>query len=146
MSARVLEADRPVRESRDPGLVQAIVAATAAHDVDVVDRSADPDHDRAVITVLGVPRRWSARFSVGWGRLCLLPCAHAGAQQKRTPVGMVGIATAGRDGGRPNEPVRASMNLDGPGGVSPRAVSGRSARRAAGYPARRPDPVDTTRA
>lgn len=55
MTARILEAVPNVSEGRDLSVVEAIVEAMRAEGADVVDRSADPDHHRAVITVIGSP-------------------------------------------------------------------------------------------
>jgi len=55
MSARLLEAVPNFSEGRDRGTVQAIVDAMAGAGAEVVDWSADPDHHRSVVTVIGEP-------------------------------------------------------------------------------------------
>jgi glutamate formiminotransferase / 5-formyltetrahydrofolate cyclo-ligase len=53
--ARLLEAVPNFSEGRDPAVVEAIVTAMQAHGVDVLDWSADADHHRSVVTVVGPP-------------------------------------------------------------------------------------------
>lgn len=66
----VLEAVPNFSEGRDLEKVRALVDTVAAEGVDVVDWSADPDHNRAVVTFLGDPARVeaasvaAARFSL----------------------------------------------------------------------------------
>lgn len=55
MTARVLEAVPNFSEGRDPGVVAALVDAMRAAGADVLDSTADPDHHRSVITVVGTP-------------------------------------------------------------------------------------------
>ncbi len=55
MTARLLEAVPNFSEGRDPSVVEAIVEAMRASGADVLDWSADPDHHRAVVTVVGTP-------------------------------------------------------------------------------------------
>jgi glutamate formiminotransferase len=55
MTARVLEAVPNFSEGRDASVVRAIVDAMAAAGAEVLDWSADPDHHRAVVTVVGEP-------------------------------------------------------------------------------------------
>lgn len=55
MNARVLEAVPNFSEGRDPAVIEAIASAMAREGAEVLDRSADPDHHRAVITVIGAP-------------------------------------------------------------------------------------------
>jgi len=52
---RVLEAVPNFSEGRDLAKVEALVSAIAAHDVEVLDWSADPDHHRSVVTFIGAP-------------------------------------------------------------------------------------------
>ncbi len=54
-SIPVLEAVPNISEGRDLGLIRDLVERIAAHDVEVLDWSADPDHHRAVITFIGPP-------------------------------------------------------------------------------------------
>ena len=51
----VLEAVPNFSEGRDPGLLRALVDAIAAEGADVLDFSADPDHNRSVVTFVGAP-------------------------------------------------------------------------------------------
>lgn len=51
----VLEAVPNFSEGRDRGVVDAIVDAVDAHDVEVLDVSMDPDHHRSVVTFIGQP-------------------------------------------------------------------------------------------
>jgi glutamate formiminotransferase len=53
---KLLEAVPNFSEGRDIETVRALVDVIAAKDVDVVDWSADPDHNRAVVTYIGDPR------------------------------------------------------------------------------------------
>lgn len=57
MAARILEAVPNFSEGRDRDLVAAIAEAMRAAGADVLDWSADPDHHRSVITVVGSPER-----------------------------------------------------------------------------------------
>jgi glutamate formiminotransferase / 5-formyltetrahydrofolate cyclo-ligase len=57
MAARVLEAVPNFSEGRDAGLVRGIAEAMAGAGAEVLDCSADPDHNRAVITIAGEPER-----------------------------------------------------------------------------------------
>ncbi|MDT8368525.1 MAG: glutamate formimidoyltransferase [Longimicrobiales bacterium] len=52
----ILEAVPNFSEGRDRTVVDALVDAIEAHDVDVLDVSMDPDHHRSVITFIGMPR------------------------------------------------------------------------------------------
>lgn len=56
MTRRVLEAVPNFSEGRDLGLVDELARVMARPGVDVLDRSADPDHHRCVVTILGDPR------------------------------------------------------------------------------------------
>lgn len=51
----VLEAVPNFSEGRDRDVVDALVRAIEAHDVDVLDVSMDPDHHRSVVTFVGHP-------------------------------------------------------------------------------------------
>lgn len=51
----VLEAVPNFSEGRDLAKVEALVATIGAHDVEVLDWSADPDHHRSVVTFIGEP-------------------------------------------------------------------------------------------
>lgn len=53
---KVLEAVPNFSEGRDVPKVRALVDAISVSDVDVLDWSADPDHNRCVITYIGDPR------------------------------------------------------------------------------------------
>ncbi|MGH7444609.1 MAG: glutamate formimidoyltransferase [Longimicrobiales bacterium] len=55
MMARLLEAVPNFSEGRDLAVVEAIVEAMRGAGADVLDWSADPDHHRAVVTVVGAP-------------------------------------------------------------------------------------------
>lgn len=55
MTARLLEAVPNFSEGRDLSVVEAIVEAMRAAGADVLDWSADPDHHRSVVTVVGTP-------------------------------------------------------------------------------------------
>lgn len=55
MTARVLEAVPNFSEGRDLAVVAAIVQAMRASGAEVLDWSADPDHNRSVVTVIGSP-------------------------------------------------------------------------------------------
>ncbi|MGQ0562801.1 MAG: glutamate formimidoyltransferase [Gemmatimonadota bacterium] len=55
MTARVLEAVPNFSEGRDLAVVEAIADAMRASGAEVLDWSADPDHNRSVITVIGAP-------------------------------------------------------------------------------------------
>jgi glutamate formiminotransferase len=52
---RVMEAVPNFSEGRDPEKIRALVETVAAHDVEVLDWSADPDHHRSVLTYIGDP-------------------------------------------------------------------------------------------
>jgi glutamate formiminotransferase len=52
---KVLEAVPNFSEGRDTELLEALVEVISGHDVDVLDWSADPDHNRAVVTYIGDP-------------------------------------------------------------------------------------------
>jgi len=53
--AQVLEAVPNFSEGRDLSVIRGLVDAIAAHDVEVLDWSADPDHHRSVVTFIGAP-------------------------------------------------------------------------------------------
>jgi glutamate formiminotransferase len=53
---QVLEAVPNFSEGRDVEAVRALVDEVAAGDVEVLDWSADPDHHRSVVTLIGPPR------------------------------------------------------------------------------------------
>lgn len=55
MTARVLEAVPNFSEGRDLAVVEAIVEAMASTGAEVLDWSADADHHRSVVTVVGEP-------------------------------------------------------------------------------------------
>lgn len=55
MTARVLEAVPNFSEGRDAGVVRAIVDAVERTGARVLDASADPDHNRSVVTFVGDP-------------------------------------------------------------------------------------------
>jgi glutamate formiminotransferase len=55
MTAPILEAVPNFSEGRDLTVVRTIVEAMRASDAEVLDWSADPDHHRAVVTVIGPP-------------------------------------------------------------------------------------------
>jgi glutamate formiminotransferase len=55
MSARILEAVPNYSEGQDPRVVAAIARAMRDAGADVLDWSSDPDHNRAVVTVIGRP-------------------------------------------------------------------------------------------
>lgn len=55
MTARILEAVPNFSEGRDLAVVQAIVEAMRSSGAEVLDWSADPDHHRSVVTVIGPP-------------------------------------------------------------------------------------------
>jgi glutamate formiminotransferase len=55
MTARVLEAVPNFSEGRDLTVVRAIVDAMRPSGAEVLDWSADPDHNRSVVTVIGTP-------------------------------------------------------------------------------------------
>ena len=54
-TARILEAVPNFSTGRDPGPLQEIVAAVRAEGADVLDWSSDPDHNRSVVTFIGMP-------------------------------------------------------------------------------------------
>jgi glutamate formiminotransferase len=53
--ARLLEAVPNFSEGRDPAVIEAIVHAMTSAGVDVLDWSADADHHRSVVTLIGPP-------------------------------------------------------------------------------------------
>lgn len=53
MTARLLETVPNFSEGRDPAVVEALVAAMESAGTEVLDWSADPDHNRSVITAVG---------------------------------------------------------------------------------------------
>jgi glutamate formiminotransferase len=55
MTAPILEAVPNFSEGRDLAVVQAIVEAMRSSGAEVLDWSADPDHHRSVVTVIGPP-------------------------------------------------------------------------------------------
>ena len=55
MTARVLEAVPNFSEGRDLTVVRAIVDAMSSSGAELLDWSADPDHNRSVVTVIGTP-------------------------------------------------------------------------------------------
>ena len=55
MTASILESVPNFSEGRDPGVVRDIVAAMQKAGADVLDWTADADHHRSVITVVGAP-------------------------------------------------------------------------------------------
>jgi glutamate formiminotransferase / 5-formyltetrahydrofolate cyclo-ligase len=55
MTARVLEAVPNFSEGRDLTIVKAIVDAMRESGAELLDWSADPDHHRSVVTVIGTP-------------------------------------------------------------------------------------------
>jgi glutamate formiminotransferase len=57
MTARVLEAVPNFSEGRDLTVVEAIVNAMRRHGTEVLDWSADPDHHRSVVTIIGTPQQ-----------------------------------------------------------------------------------------
>lgn len=57
MAARIMEAVPNFSEGRDPDLVATIAESMRAAGADVLDGSADPDHHRSVITVVGSPEQ-----------------------------------------------------------------------------------------
>ena len=56
MTARILEAVPNFSEGRDLAFVATIVEAMRATGAEVLDWSADPDHHRSVVTVIGPPK------------------------------------------------------------------------------------------
>ncbi len=56
MTVRLLEAVPNFSEGRDRTVVDAIVQAMRGAGADVLDWSADPDHHRAVVTIIGSPQ------------------------------------------------------------------------------------------
>ena len=56
MTARILEAVPNFSEGRDLAVVAMIVEAMRATGAEVLDWSADPDHHRSVVTVIGPPK------------------------------------------------------------------------------------------
>jgi glutamate formiminotransferase len=56
MTARILEAVPNFSEGRDLAVVEAIVAAMRSSGAEILDWSADPDHHRSVVTVIGPPK------------------------------------------------------------------------------------------
>jgi glutamate formiminotransferase len=57
MTARILEAVPNFSEGRDLAVVRTIVNAMQASGAEVLDWSADPDHHRSVVTVIGPPHQ-----------------------------------------------------------------------------------------
>jgi glutamate formiminotransferase len=57
MTARILEAVPNFSEGRDLGVVRAITAAMRSSGAEVLDWSADADHHRSVVTVIGSPEQ-----------------------------------------------------------------------------------------
>ena len=57
MTARILEAVPNFSEGRDLAVVEAIVEAMRSSGAQVLDWSADPDHNRSVVTVIGTPEQ-----------------------------------------------------------------------------------------
>jgi glutamate formiminotransferase len=57
MTARVLEAVPNFSEGRDLAVVSAIVEAMSRSGAELLDWSADPDHHRSVVTVIGTPEQ-----------------------------------------------------------------------------------------
>ena len=57
MTARVLEAVPNFSEGRDLAVVSAIVEAMHRTGAELLDWSADPDHNRSVVTVIGTPQQ-----------------------------------------------------------------------------------------
>jgi len=55
MTVRLLEAVPNFSEGRDLAVVRAIVEAMRGAGADVLDWSADPDHHRSVVTIIGSP-------------------------------------------------------------------------------------------
>lgn len=55
-TARLLEAVPNFSEGRDPAVILAIVDAMKASGADILDWSADADHHRSVVTLVGSPR------------------------------------------------------------------------------------------
>lgn len=55
MTARILEAVPNFSEGRDLAVIQAIVDAMRSQGADVLDWSADADHHRSVVTIVGSP-------------------------------------------------------------------------------------------
>ena len=55
MTARIIEAVPNFSEGRDLAVVRAIVEAMKSSGAEVLDWSADPDHNRSVVTVIGPP-------------------------------------------------------------------------------------------
>jgi glutamate formiminotransferase len=53
----VLEAVPNLSSGTDPAFLEEAIRVADAAGADVVDHSADPDHDRAVLTILGAPAR-----------------------------------------------------------------------------------------
>jgi glutamate formiminotransferase len=56
MTARILEAVPNFSEGRDLAVVESIVDAMRSTGAEVLDWSADPDHHRSVVTVIGPPK------------------------------------------------------------------------------------------
>lgn len=55
MTARILEAVPNFSEGRDLAVIEAIVDAMRSTGADILDWSADPDHNRTVVTTVGSP-------------------------------------------------------------------------------------------
>jgi glutamate formiminotransferase len=65
MTARVLEAVPNFSEGRDLTVVRAIVDAMRRSGAELLDWSADPDHNRSVVTVIGTPVQVEAAAFAG---------------------------------------------------------------------------------
>jgi glutamate formiminotransferase / 5-formyltetrahydrofolate cyclo-ligase len=65
MTARVLEAVPNFSEGRDLTVVRAIVDAMRRSGAELLDWSADPDHNRSVVTVIGTPAQVEAAAFAG---------------------------------------------------------------------------------
>lgn len=65
MTARVLEAVPNFSEGRDLTIVNAIVEAMRGGGAELLDWSADPDHNRSVVTVIGTPAQVEAAAFAG---------------------------------------------------------------------------------
>jgi glutamate formiminotransferase len=65
MTARILEAVPNFSEGRDLAVVESIVDAMRSSGAEVLDWSADPDHHRSVVTVIGPPKLVEAAAFAG---------------------------------------------------------------------------------
>jgi len=65
MTAQVLEAVPNFSEGRDLAIVKAIVEAMRQSGAELLDWSADPDHNRSVVTVIGTPAQVEAAAVAG---------------------------------------------------------------------------------